>query len=252
MLAERGARIGSLRVGDTELLVTGDADDDPIQWGAYVMAPWVGRIRDGVFSHEGVTVELPRRFGEHAGHGLVDDIEWTRVDAPSDRHHHTRLAVDIPEPWPFGGRVEHDVTLYADRLVAVITITAGERSMPAESGWHPWFRTEGPITFHPRAMYERDDMIPTGELITPAPPPWDDCFLGDGPITFPLGPLDVTVDHDHDHVVVFDGLADHGIAVEPQTGPPDAVHIRPRILPPGGVLRHTMTIAWQPRSPTDR
>ena len=73
-------------------------------------------------------------------------------------------------------------------------------------------------------------MLPTGRLVEPGPPPWDDCFIATGPVTFPVSDLTVTLDHDHDHLVVFDHLRDHGIAVEPQTGPPDAVHVRPRIL----------------------
>jgi len=251
VLGHLGARLGSIRVGDTELMVTGHPDDDPIVWGGYVMAPWVGRIRDAAFTFDGTTVTLPPRLGgPHAAHGLVDTIEWSRTDDGADPAH-AAFAVDIPPPWPFGGRVTHEITLAPDHLAATITVIAGDRPMPAESGWHPWFRSPGPITFAPDAMYERVDMLPTGRMVTPGPPPWDDCFVASGPVSFAVDGLTVTVAHDHDHVVVFDGMRDHGIAVEPQTGPPDAVHIRPRTLAPGDRLRHTMTIAWQPHPPTD-
>lgn len=251
VLGELGARLGSIRVGATELLVVGD-DEDPIGWGGYVMAPWVGRIRDATFTHDATTVTLPTRLGgPHAAHGLVDTASWTRLDDGTDA---TRAAfgIDLAPPWPFGGRVIHELRLHPELLTATLTLTAGERSMPAELGWHPWFRTVGPITFAPTAMYERVDMLPTGRLVDPAPPPWDDCFVATGPVTFPVDDLVVSVDHDHDHLVVFDHLRDRGIAVEPQTGPPDAVHIRPRVLAAGDRLRDTMSIAWRPPPVTGR
>jgi hypothetical protein len=52
----------------------------------------------------------------------------------------------------------------------------------------------------------------------------------------------VSVTADVDHVVGFDEL-DRGLAVEPQSGPPDAV--RPRVLPRGARFERTMTVAWR-------
>ena len=93
-------------------------------------------------------------------------------------------------------------------------------------------------------MYERaDDHLPTGRLVDVRPPPWDDCFVATAPPRFPVGPLTVAVESDCDHYVVFDEM-DIGIAVEPQSGPPDAFNLAPRILGPGESLERTMTIRW--------
>ena len=53
-----GGRIGSLVVGDHELLVTGDPDR--MRWGSYPMAPFAGRIRHGRFTFRGIEHRLPR------------------------------------------------------------------------------------------------------------------------------------------------------------------------------------------------
>lgn len=245
-----GGRIGSITAGATELLVTGRPGDHPMLWGAFPMAPWVGRIRDAAFTFEGTDVQLPASLAPHAGHGLVYDRPWRRVDGGTDPAR-CRLRIELPAAWPFGGHVEHHVALTADRLTATLAVVAGARAMPVEVGWHPWFRSRGPADVPATAMYERDDELPTGQLTAPAPPPWDDCFIVDGPVRVPVDDLTVLVGADTDHVVVFDGL-DQGLAVEPQSGPPDAVHLRPRRLGPRQRFGSTMTIAWQPHTPTGR
>ena len=56
--AEHGARLSSVRFGGTELLVQ-RTDGDSFSWGCYPMAPWAGRIRNGIFEHQGSSVQLP-------------------------------------------------------------------------------------------------------------------------------------------------------------------------------------------------
>jgi aldose 1-epimerase len=120
-------------------------------------------------------------------------------------------------------------------------------AFPGEIGWHPWFRKPTSLTFHPDAMYECDGIgLPTGRLVVPTPGPWDDCFVNTAPVTLhyadsPLG--DVTLSSDCDHWVVYDMPAD-ATCVEPQSGPPDAFNIRPRLVTTTHPLRRTMNIAW--------
>lgn len=249
VLDDVGARLGSLRVGGTELLVTRPAED-PLMWGGYPMAPYAGRVRDARFDHDGETVRLPASLPPHAGHGLVYDRAWRRVDDGADPSR-CALTIDLGDDWPFGGHAEHRVDVTAAALRCTLAVVAGERSMPAEVGWHPWFRSRGPIALHATAMYERDGVLPTGRLVDPAPPPWDDCFVTTDPVEFPVDDLGVSVRSDCDHVVVFTEM-ERGIAVEPQSGPPDAVHIRPRVLEPGERLQRTMTIAWRSTVDTGR
>lgn len=246
---DAGGRVASLTVGDVELLVTGPADD-PMGWGSFPMAPYAGRVRDARFEHDGVAVELPVALTPHAAHGLVYDRPWTRVD---DGHDPSRcaLAIELGHDWPFGGSVAQRFQLSEHALHCTLDVAAGDRSMPAEIGWHPWFRSQGPIELAATEMYEREGKLPTGRLVRPKPPPWDDCFLNAEPVRFPVGPLTVEVSSDCDHYVVFNEL-EQGIAVEPQSGPPDAFHLRPRVLSPHQRLERTMTIAWRSSLHTGR
>jgi aldose 1-epimerase len=248
--AEDGGRLASLVVDGAELLVTRGADDDPMLWGAYPMVPYAGRVRDGRFTYDGRTVELPLSLPPNAGHGLVWNRPWTRTDDGGDATR-AALAIELGPDWPFGGGVEQQFHLTDDELHCTLTVVASDRSMPAEVGWHPWFASRGPIDVRATAMYERVGNLPTGRLVAPGPPPWDDCFLTTDEISFPIGALTVSVRSDCDHVVLFDEM-DRGIAVEPQSGPPDAFHLRPRVLAPHERLSRTMTIAWRTRSHTDR
>ncbi len=246
VVAEAGGRLGSLDVDGVELLVPGGSGDEPMTWGSFPMAPWAGRVRDAQFDFAGESWRLPCSLPPHAGHGTVFTQSWTRTDAGEDPSG-AELACDLGPDWPLGGRAEQRIVLTPGAVHCTLVVVAGERAMPAELGWHPWFRTRGPIDLRARQMYERVGQLPTGRLVDPAPPPWDDCFVTSEPVCFPVGPLEVAVSSDCDHVVVFDG-SDAGIAVEPQTGPPDAFHIAPRRLDPGQRLEATMTITWHRRS----
>ena len=76
-------------------------------------------------------------------------------------------------------------------------------------------------------MFKRDeDGIPTGELITPYNENWDDCFTdirGVPEIVWP-GAARVTIESDAAYWVVYNEDTE-GIAVEPQTAPPDAANL---------------------------
>ena len=221
-----GGRVGALVAHGVPILVDHSPVDHPMLWGSFPMAPWVGRLRQGRFDHDGVRHQLPPNLALDAGHGTVFDRPWQRTD-DGDDDTRAELSAALDAPWPLGGRAEQTFTLGPMSLRCTLAVTAGDRSMPAEIGWHPWFATTGPIELPASGMYELDpDGLPTAHLVTPTAPPWDDCFVVTGPVRFPVGPLQVAVSGDWDHVVVYDGL-DIGIAVEPQSGPPDAFNLRP-------------------------
>ena len=239
---DAGGRLASLEVDGTELLVQRDPDvDDQMLWGSFPMAPYAGRVRDAGFRHRGAIHRLPVSLPPHAGHGTVWNQPWTITRSTQAS---AGLQCELGPDWPFGGTAAQSIEL-SDRAVRCeLTLTASERSMPAELGWHPWFREVTDLEVSATAMYERDaDGIPTGRLIDPPPPPWDDCFVVAAPTRLRVAGVDVTLDSDCDLRVVFDGL-DIGVAVEPQSGPPDAFHLAPRVLQPREMLTRTMTIAW--------
>ena len=250
-----GGRIGQIDVGGQPLLVdvpdlvSGEAH--PMLWGAFPMAPWVGRIRNGRFDFDGRDHQLPINHHDGAGsdrahaiHGLVFDrpVISGSVDESSTAHSWTGT---IELEWEFGGTVTQTVTLFDDRVVSALHVEATIGRFPVEVGWHPWFRKPDRLEFSPSSMYERDEFgLPTGELVEPSEGPWDDCFIATGPIVLhydrPTAPA-VTVTSDCHHVVVYDQPND-ATCVEPQSGPPDAFNLHPHVAAPD--LGRTMTIRW--------
>jgi aldose 1-epimerase len=246
-----GARIGRIDVAGQPLLVDppDPAERDPMTWGSYAMVPWAGRIRQGRFAVDGVEHQLPinHRDGPddrqaHAIHGLAFERAW-RVDDVSD----AACTCSCALAWEFGGIVTQTVGVFDDRVVVTLLVESTGTDLPAEIGWHPWFRKPDVLEFSPTAMYRRDDVgLPTGQLVEPTVGPWDDCFVNADPVVLrydrPVAAA-VTVASDCDHWVVFDHPA-HATCVEPQSGPPDAFNLTPHLVTPTSPLRRTMTISW--------
>jgi len=241
-----GGRIASLAVAGRELLVPGGADADPMQWGSYPMVPWAGRIREGRFSHAGRDLAMPQNLGDHAIHGVGFTSAWDIVTPADVTGHTATIRLDLGSPWPFGGSSQQHFELSANRVVCDLSVTAGAVAMPAQVGWHPWFVKPASAQLRLAAMYQRDDAgIPTGELVEPPPGPWDDCFVRPlAPLQLRYDDLEVTIDSDCDHWVVYDQPL-HATCVEPQSGPPDGFTLNPRVLRPGETLARRMTISWR-------
>ncbi len=246
-----GGRMASLVGGGSELLAqTGSGS---FYWGSFPMVPYPGRIRNGSFDFGGRRVNLPLNMPPHAIHGTVLDRPWTVVDERT-------ISIDLGPAWPFAGRVTQGFDLEGDRLRVSLTLEADE-PMPGAVGWHPWFprrlagSTANPATpsapvvlgFDAARMFVRDaDGIPTGELVEPTARPWDDCFTGlrSAPtLTWP-GVLSLELTSSCDYWVVYDEPPET-ICVEPQSSPPDFVHLDPVVVTPGRPLSETMTWRWR-------
>jgi aldose 1-epimerase len=258
--ARDGGRLTSLVTHGHELLVT--EGYGPIQWGCYPMAPFAGRIRDGRFAFGGRGVALPRNLPPHAIHGTVFERAWT-VTGPDV------MEIDLGPHWPFRGRLTQRLRLAPDALDVTLLLEA-EESMPAALGFHPWFRRRLVGTAaQPRpasepvelvvqagAMYERGaDGLPTGRVVQPGPRPWDDCFrdLAEMPRVVWPGLLALEVASQAPSWVVYDGSPD-GVCIEPQTAPPDFVHLADPLpaawlATPDQPLAVTMRWRWSPVSP---
>ncbi|GAA3813303.1 aldose epimerase family protein [Streptomyces chiangmaiensis] len=239
-----GGRVRSLRVGGTELLRQGE------RFGCFPMAPWCGRIRDGMFRDGGMVHRMPLNSPPHAIHGTARDGAW-RV-ARADRAEAV-LTFDLVDPWPYAGRVTHLATLTEDSLTLTMSVETYESSFPAQIGWHPWFNrtldgVDALIDFSPAWQEERgDDHLPTGNRIEPRPGPWDDCFgMPDGvdvTVTWP-GRLELKVSSREEWVVVYDEQRE-AVCVEPQTGPPNGLNTLPRLVTPIEPLEATTTWSWR-------
>ena len=249
ILPLHGGRMSSLEIDDWELLVPDGADI--FHWGNFAMAPWVGRLRDGVLRFRGSEYAFPRNAPPHALHGLVTDRPW-REDGPGV------LSIALADPWPWRGRITHSMRLEAGRLDFRLELTADE-PMPAALGWHPWFNTwltdrrgkrVGPIVLdaRPRLMCANDaDGVPSGELVPPVPRPWDYCFsdLAVPPAVRWPGALELTVESNCSDWVIYD-QEPQGLCVEPWTAPPNALNSpNATVVMPESPLVATMTWRWR-------
>lgn len=274
-----GGRIRQIIVAGVEVLAEiPDVDPHSTDWGSFPMAPWAGRIRNGRFDFLGTSqaLDLNHQDGDGTGGGtLTPPVPATPGDLPVgdvDRHaihgttfarvwlvdsvDETRIAMscELVDPlgvgslgWPFAGRAEQVITLAPDHVALAMRVEATRDAFPASIGWHPWFAKPDRLEFDPVAMYEQDSSgLPTGRLVAPPPGPWDDCFVNHHPIRLhyerPVIPT-ITVSSPTDHWVVYD-RPEHATCIEPQTGPPDAPTIRPKVVTPGTPLGITMIISW--------
>ncbi|MER6911261.1 aldose 1-epimerase [Streptomyces sp. NPDC000594] len=239
-----GCRIESLTIGGTELLRQGE------RYGCFPMAPWAGRIENGIFRDGAELRRMPLNAPPHAIHGTVRDQPWrTAVHTATE----AVFVCELGDPWPYPGRVTQTVELAEDSLTLRMGVEAAEDSFPAQAGWHPWFlRTlgdsEARIDFDPAWQEERgDDHLPTGRRIAPLPGPWDDCFgMPDGvrvTVTWPER-LELTVSSREEWVVIYDEQPE-AVCVEPQSGPPNGLNTHPRLVTPVDPLEIATTWSWR-------
>ena len=267
-----------LTVDGVDLLIAPPSDearDGSVAWGSYPMAPWAGRLRNGVFTWFGSEQRLHLNQDDsgtgaagrqHAMHGTVLARPWT-IDEQTASSITISCDLDehLPEPdsvpvvasadpalrggWRLGGVAHQRFELLDGQLRCDLSVSVppGGAPLPAEIGWHPWWRKPDGLGFHPDAMYERDGVgLPTGRLVAPTPGPWDDCFVNTAPVTLHYereSVREVTVSSDCDHWVVYD-MPEHATCVEPQSGPPDAFNLRPQIATGTHPLRRTMIVGW--------
>ncbi|KUJ65727.1 aldose epimerase [Streptomyces albus subsp. albus] len=246
VLPDNGCRIGSLRVGGTELLRQGAA------FGSFPMVPWCGRVELGVFRDGAERHQLPVNAPPHAIHGTGRDTAWRTAHAEAAS---ASFTYDLAEPWPYPGRVTQVFELAPDALTLSMGVETIDDSFPAQAGWHPWFlRNLGRggedvrIDFSADWQEERgEDHLPTGRRIAPLPGPWDDCFgMSDGvdvTLTWP-GELELKVTSRSEWVVIYDHQPE-AVCVEPQSGPPNGLNTLPRLVTPIDPLEISTTWRWR-------
>lgn len=240
-----GGRIADLVVGTTTVLVTGDPRlDDPLDWGLYPMVPFAGRVRHGELPWRGETYRLPRRRPPHAIHGTVLDVGWNVESLTASS---CTLSTPLVAPWPFPGRVEHEIALTDESLTLRLVVHA-EVDMPVQIGWHPWFPEPTRLSLPFRSIHRRDDTGIAEQVAVPIDEirrgDLDDCFTGlDGFLTLEIDGLVVHLGSTCEHWVVFDRLS-HATCVEPQSGPPNAPAVDPDVLTAGESRHETFVISW--------
>ncbi|MEV6393989.1 aldose 1-epimerase [Streptomyces sp. NPDC051907] len=242
---QNGCRIGSLRIGGTEVLRQGD------RHGCFPMVPWCGRVENGVFRNGAVQHQLPVDAPPHALHGTGRDAVWRTARAGKSE---AVFTYDLAEPWPYTGRVTQILELAEDSLKLTMGVETYDTSFPAQVGWHPWFLRnlgageDARLDFAAAWQEQRgEDHLPTGERVAPGPGPWDDCFgMPDGvevALTWPEQ-LELKVASPAEWVVIYDEQAE-AVCVEPQSGPPNGLNTHPRLVTPIEPLELTSTWSWR-------
>jgi aldose 1-epimerase len=269
--AEAGGRLSSLVIAGRERLVTTPmpgVDPPSMGWGCFLMAPWVGRIKDGHVAWERFEADLPRNHGRHAIHGAMFDRPW-RVDRRSEET--VDLAAEFePGRWPFRGRMRQSIALRDRSLTLTASIEADE-PMPAAIGWHPWFRHEPDESISAQVpaagvLETSDDLIPTGRVLG-----LDDrtdlrrlAVIGDRALDHAFvrlerpvaavrwSDLTLSIAGDDTVTTVVVHSRQGGLCVEPQTAWPDAIRLAGagfeatglRVVDPGRAMTASMRLTW--------
>ena len=238
---ENGGRVASLSVNGTELIVGPEEGRGAFDWGIYPMAPFAGRLRDGKIRYKGTVRQMPLNAEPHAMHGFVHDTEWRIHDKTESS---VTLRCELGDPWPWRGNLFHIISVHDWKLRMELSFAA-RNEQPMMLGWHPWFPKPCTFTTEFGTMYERgDDGIPTGRLVRPRTHDVDDCFadpLDDPTVT--VGDTRVKLFSNCSHWVVYD-RAEHGVCIEPQSGPPNGANDSPFVVRAGSEMRRWFEIRW--------
>ena len=220
-----GGKITSIKWREMEFTVP--FRGNVLSSGWYPMAPWAGRIRDGLITSPTTGVhQLPTNLmPPHAIHGFGFVSSWQEI-GPG------RSLLHLPKPYG-SATVEQRVEVLDDAIRWSLEYDAGDCDLPAWLGFHPWFPREldrGGILeleFSAEKMLKRDDEgIATAELIKPGRQPWDDAFTGiqGTPALIWEDAARIDIESDAPWWVVYTEDSD-AICVEPQTAPPDAANL---------------------------
>jgi aldose 1-epimerase len=254
-----GGRVAALEVGGWDLVRRHGWTDR--EWGVFVMAPWVGRLRLGKVQWAGRSWQVPPDEGPHAIHGTVVATPFAVASASTTS---ARLESALGSGWPFSGRVVHALDLTPTRLRLRLELHADREPMPGILGWHPWFhrrasRVHDPdsrtgeveVDVHPAYRAELDAHgLPTGSVGAPPAAPSDDVLLNLAAppvVRWPGGPTLSLHSADAQAWVVYTAHPD-GVCIEPVTGLPDGLNGGllgdPPVARPGRPLVAAFEIAW--------
>lgn len=177
-----GCRIRSMQAFGIETLREWDQEKRAFQYGCFPMVPWVGRVENGLFCHDGIQYQLPQNKAPHALHGIACMHRWEVLYAEKTK---ALFKLELDSPWPFKGSVIQEIQLDGNQVIMKLSIVTREGSFPASVGWHPWFKKqinsapESQLLVSFRADWQEEsgsNEVPTGNRVPPSFGPWDDTF----------------------------------------------------------------------------
>jgi aldose 1-epimerase len=222
---DQGARLTSLQWMDMEFVLPFRGQN--YTWGWFAMAPYSGRIRNGVIRNsKGEEIQLPTSIDPpHALIGFGASSSWEDIGNGAQ-------LLQLPPPFN-GASVTQRFEILDDAIRWSLDYEAVGCDLPVTLGFHPWFPRDigkgggAEIKFQANKMFERgSDYLPTGRLITPKDEPWDDTFtelIGGAEIIWP-GAAKVSMESDSPYLMIY-SQDQEGICLEPVTAPPDAQNL---------------------------
>ena len=219
-----GGRISSLKWRELEFALPFRGGVHTHGW--YPMAPWAGRIKDGLITSPTLgEFQLPTVLDPpNALHGFGLTSSWQEI-GPG------RSLLHLPKPYA-GATVEQTIEVLDDAIRWSLEYDANGCDLPVWLGMHPWFARDlgvggsAELEFKAAKMLKRVDSLPTGELIAPTPEPWDDAFteIQGTPAVVYEDVVRIDIESDAPWWVVYTEDPE-GLCVEPQTAPPDAANL---------------------------
>jgi aldose 1-epimerase len=162
-----GGSVVSLRYQDRDILRPGPTiirqDWSPLEYAAFPLLPFSGRIANGRFKANGKLIQLPPNLlpEPHAIHGHGWKLPW---DIISKSANSVTLGYSHPaSDWPWNYHAEQTLTLNGSALSVDLSLTnTSSEPMPAGLGWHPYFpRSKANISAPTEEIWlSGNDMIP--------------------------------------------------------------------------------------------
>ncbi len=222
-----GGRAISWKLAGVELLA--EPGDNPIVGGFYLMAPWVGRLRNSevVFNQNKYPQEI--NFQTWAIHGTFP-FKACEITYKSETE--IVLKQSTTSNWPIDATIECRWLVQEAGLQTSATISTIDGEFPASLGWHPWFRRKLAVGMpanyevNSSAIYVRDeDFIINGDTSEIFSGPFDDSFLvptGKASITWPeFCAIDIVSTTKYFHLYE----ARNSVCIEPETSPPNGINL---------------------------
>lgn len=145
------------------------------------LSPFVCRLKDGTYEHEGYQYEISHKFPDgNAIHGLVFDRPFQLMDQGADSRHawvnlrHAYRGTDPGYPFWFDCDIRYEILAAGGLRIATTITNCSEGSIPIVDGWHPYFSLGVPVDactlqFPPARMLEFDErLLPTGRYLDAA------------------------------------------------------------------------------------
>ena len=145
VVVEVGGVLRGYGAGDREILDGFDADELAPASAGQILAPWPNRLRDGHYTFEGTTYQLPltEPVRHNAIHGLTNWSRWALAERSAGS---VTLRYDLPPqvgyPWALTLRTTWSVSAEGLRCDQQVTNTS-DSNAPWGFSVHPYLRLAG-------------------------------------------------------------------------------------------------------------